>query len=194
MERNKVKEKRLVLGVTGMPGAGKATASEIVRKLGFDVVVMGDEIRAEAKRRGLSATPENLGKIMLKIRAEEGQGALAKRCIPKIFASKSKRILIDGIRSPEEVEEFRKVFQNFKVIAIHAAPKTRFERLKHRGRSDAPKDWSMFMERDKRELSVGIGEVIATADYMVINDGTKEDLRRNLLKLVEKIITESENI
>ena len=181
---------KVVIGVTGMPGAGKATASEIVREMGFSVIVMGDEVRAEAERRGLAVTPENLGKVMLQVRREEGPGVLAKRCIPKILKSKSRGVLIDGLRSLHEVEEFRRHFQNFKVIAIHASPKTRFQRLKRRCRRDDPKDWETFIERDRRELSVGIGDVIATADYMVVNEGTKSSLRRELRSLIKKILEE----
>ena len=62
---------RTIIGITGMPGSGKNTVREIVRGFGLPIVVMGDEVRAEAERRGLDPTPENLGKVMLQIRAEE---------------------------------------------------------------------------------------------------------------------------
>ncbi|UCH32848.1 MAG: AAA family ATPase, partial [Candidatus Bathyarchaeota archaeon] len=38
---------KLVIGVAGMPGAGKSTVVEVARKMGFGIVVMGDEIRKE---------------------------------------------------------------------------------------------------------------------------------------------------
>ncbi|MBS7607330.1 flagellar hook-basal body complex protein FliE [Candidatus Bathyarchaeota archaeon] len=183
----------MVIGVTGMPGAGKDTVRDIVRKYGFPVIVMGDEVRAEAARRNLEPTPENLGKVMLQIRAEEGPEALAKRCIPKIKALNAKVVIVDGLRSPHEVREFRKEFPNFKVIAIHASPKTRFKRLLRRGRSDDPKDWEAFYTRDQRELSVGIGEVIATADYMIVNEGSIERLKREIKRVIEKVISDEQN-
>jgi len=39
---------KLLIGVAGMPGAGKATVENFVQHLGYPVVVMGDEIRDEA--------------------------------------------------------------------------------------------------------------------------------------------------
>ncbi|UCE58077.1 MAG: AAA family ATPase, partial [Candidatus Bathyarchaeota archaeon] len=54
-------KEKIVVGVTGMPGAGKGVIRKIVRRMGYHVVVMGDEIREEAKRRNLKPTPENLG-------------------------------------------------------------------------------------------------------------------------------------
>jgi dephospho-CoA kinase len=173
-----------------MPGSGKDTVREIVGEFGLSLVVMGDEVRAEAKRRSLDPTPENLGKIMLQIRAEEGPGVLARRCIPKIKASNSQVIVIDGVRSMHEVREFRKEFPNLRIVAIHASPKTRFHRLLKRGRSDDPKDWETFVERDQRELGVGIGEVIASADYMVVNEGTIEQFRKRLEELLKRGLRE----
>lgn len=182
----------IVIGVTGMPGAGKDAFREIVREYGFPIIVMGDEIRAEAARRNLEPTPDNLGKLMLQIRAEEGPEVLAKRCVSKIKALDARVVIVDGLRSPHEVREFKRVFPRFKVIAIHASPETRFKRLLKRGRSDDPKDWETFYARDQRELSVGIGEVIATADYMIINEGTLGQLRREIKRVIRRVIKDEQ--
>jgi dephospho-CoA kinase len=93
--------------------------------------------------------------------------------------------MIEGIRSPYEVEIFKKNFKNFKVIAVHSTPQTRFNRVKKRNRSDDSAKISEFQKRDKRELKFGIGDVIATADYMVINEGPLKKIKtvvRSMLK------------
>ena len=180
-------KERIVLGVAGMPGAGKGTVREIVQKMGYSVVVMGDEIREEAKRRNLKPTPENLGMIMLKLREEEGPAAIAKRCIPKMEKMKEK-VVVEGIRSLHEVDEFMKHFPNFTLIAIHASPETRFRRLFQRKRSDDPKRWENFRERDLRELSVGIGAAIATADQMIVNEGSKAQLKRKTREVLKEAL------
>jgi len=181
-------KEKIVVGVTGMPGAGKAIVREIVQKMGYPVVVMGDEVREEAKRRKVKPTPENLRMIMLKLREEEGPTVVAKRCVPKMMKAEEKVVVVEGIRSLHEVEEFKKDFPNFTLIAIHASPKTRFQRLFQRKRSDDPKGWETFMERDLLEISVGIGSVIATADHMIINEGTKAQLERNTRKVLKKVL------
>lgn len=186
------KEPLLVIGVTGMPGAGKDTVREIVREYGFPIVIMGDEVRAEAARRNIEPTPENLGKLMLQIRAEEGPEAIAKRCISKIRALDARIVIVDGLRSPHEVREFKRVFPRFKIMAIHASPETRFKRLLKRGRSDDPKDWETFCARDQRELSVGIGEVIAMADYMIVNEGMLEQLKEEIKRIIRKVIEDEQ--
>ena len=181
-------EERIVVGVAGMPGAGKGTVREIVQKMGYPVVMMGDEIREEAKRRKLKPTPENLGMIMLKLREEKGPATVAKRCIPKIEKAKEKVVFVEGIRSLHEVNEFKKQFPNFTLIAIHTSPETRFRRLFQRNRSDDPKGWETFMERDSRELSVGIGAAIATADHMIVNEGTKAQLKRKTREVLKEVL------
>jgi dephospho-CoA kinase len=179
---------KIVVGVTGMPGAGKATARKLVQKLGYPVVVMGDVIRDEVARRNLEPTPENIGFVMLKLREEEGSYVVAERCIPKIRAAKNKVVFIDGIRSLDEVEEFKRHFANFMIIAIHSTPETRFRRLFKRRRSDDPKNRKTFAERDSRELIVGLGGVIATADHMIINEGSRIELESRVRGILKEVI------
>ena len=181
-------KEKIVVGVAGMPGAGKATMKEMVEKLGYPVIVMGDEVREETRRRGMKLTPENVGMVMLKLREEEGLAVVAKRCVPKIEKAQGKVVIVDGIRSLHEVNEFKRHFPNFTLIAIHASPETRFQRLFQRKRSDDPEGWETFVERDLRELSVGLGSAIATADHMIINEGTKAQLDRRVHDILEEVI------
>ena len=176
---------KVLVGLTGMPGSGKATARELLREMGYATVVMGDVVREETKRRNLEPTPENIGVVMLRLREEEGPEVVAKRCIPKIEAERANVVVVDGIRSPEEVNEFKRHFPNFNLIAVHASPQTRFQRLFRRRRSDDPKNWRTFRERDLRELSVGLGNVVAMADHMVVNEGTRAQLKRKVSHVLE---------
>jgi len=182
-------KQKMVVGVAGMPGAGKATVNEIVRSMGYSVVVMGDEVRRETERRGLKPTPNNLGRIMLKLREEEGPTVMARRCIPKIEAANSQAVVVDGVRSLNEVTEFREHFPKFTLIAIHASPETRFQRLFQRKRNDDPRGWKTFVERDLRELSVGLGSAVATADHMIVNEGTKDELKRSIRRVLEAALS-----
>jgi len=178
-------KQKMVIGVAGMPGAGKATVKYAAENMGWSVVVMGDEIRSETRRRGLEPTPENIGKIMLELRGEEGLAAVAKRCIPKIENAKSNIVLVDGVRSLSEVDEFKKCFGDFTLIAVHSSPETRFQRLSKRKRSDDPKGWDVFYQRDLRELGVGQGDVIAVADYMIVNEGSYEEFKARVREVLE---------
>lgn len=178
---------KVVIGVTGMPGSGKATVVEVAKKMGYGIVVMGDEVRKETRRRDLEPTPENVGKVMLKMRQEGGPAAVAKRCVPKIEKMKNKIIIVDGVRSIYEADEFKKHFPKFKLLAIHSSPETRFRRLFKRKRSDDPASWETFLERDWRELHVGLGSVIASADVIMVNEGRRAELKKEVLAFLENV-------
>jgi dephospho-CoA kinase len=161
---------KLVLGVAGMPGSGKSLVVRVAKDMGYDVVVMGDVVRQEAQSRSLEPNAENIGRIMLELREKEGRTVMAKRCVPKIAEAKKDKVVVDGIRSLDEVEEFKKRFPKFSLVAICSSPETRFQRLYRRRRTDDAEDWEVFNERDARELRVGLGNAIAMADYTVVNE------------------------
>ncbi len=178
---------KLVVGLAGMPGAGKSVVVNVAKEKGYGVVVMGDEVREEARKKGLEPTPENIGGLMLELRRVDGEASIAKRCVPKIRGEAKSKVVVDGIRSLAEVEEFRKNFRNFVLVAVHSSPKTRFKRLYHRQRSDDPKDWEVFHERDMRELSVGLGDAIAMAEYMIVNEESLDVVKKEIRRILERI-------
>jgi len=178
---------RVIIGLAGMPGAGKSAVVGVANGKGYGVVVMGNVVREEAERRSMEPTPENLGKIMLELRQTQGNSFIAKKCVPKIDVAKEQKVIVDGIRSLSEVEEFKKHFSQFTLIAIHSSPETRFRRLYRRQRSDDPENWEIFHERDMRELSVGLGNAIAMAEHIIINEETIEIVKEKVKEVIGKV-------
>lgn len=182
--------KKLVVGLGGMPGAGKSLVVETAQEIGYSIITMGDVIREETKKRGLELDPQNVGKVMLNLRAEGGNYVVAKKCIPKIEQEKNDRVLVDGLRSLYEADIFKEHFSTFTLVAVHAPPQIRFNRLKLRNRSDDPPNWEVFHERDMRELGVGLGNVIAMAEMILINDDSiepfKVQVKEKFIRIEEK--------
>ena len=89
---------KLIICLTGMPGAGKTTIAEGLISKGFDKITMGDAVRLEATRREIDPTGPNLGKIMIELRERNGPGAVAELIVNDIKNSKSDVILVDGVR------------------------------------------------------------------------------------------------
>ena len=178
---------KLVIGLAGMPGSGKSLVVDTARELGYAVVVMGDVVRQETLKRGLELTPQNVGKVMLELRVEAGNYVIAQKCIPKIEEQTSPKVLIDGLRSLHEADIFKEHFAKFSLIAVHASPETRFNRLSNRHRSDDPAEWNVFHERDMRELGVGLGNVIAMAQQIIVNDNSFEHVKAKVKESLERI-------
>jgi len=167
---------KLIVCLTGMPGAGKSTIANGLKEKGFEIINMGDAVRAEAEKRNLEPTSQNLGKLMLELREKNGPGAVAELIKPSIENSNSNVIVIDGIRSNDEIQVLKKS-ANVKLLSILASTDTRFIFLHDRGRSDDPKSREIFEERDNRELSVGVGKSIELADESISNNQlTKDEL------------------
>ncbi len=168
-----------------MPGAGKSTIANGLKSKNFEIINMGDAVRDEAKKRNLEPTGQNLGKLMLELREKNGPGAIAELILDKIKNSNSDVIVIDGIRSNEEIEVLRRI-GIVKLLSIHASTDTRYNFLSDRGRSDDPQNRENFDERDSREIGVGISTPIALADESISNNNmTIEQLIENAYKIIQ---------
>lgn len=169
-----MKSDKIVVGLAGMPGSGKSLLVDAARAEGYGVVVMGDVVREETEKRGLELNPKNIGAVMLELRKNGGASVIADKCIQKIERKRSGKVIVDGIRSLSEVEAFKKHFPKFSLIAVHASPEARFNRLYSRRRSDDPDGWDLFHERDMRELGVGVGNAIAMAEHLIVNEDNRD--------------------
>jgi len=169
-----------------MPGAGKSTIAAGLQKKGFTSINMGDAVRAEAKKRNLEPTGENLGKLMLDLRQKNGQGAVAELIKDQIINSESDVVVIDGVRSNTEIEVLKKI-ATVKLLSIHASTNTRYNFLTTRKRTDDPQDRNTFDERDNREISVGISASIALADETISNNNlTIDQLIDTAYEIIQK--------
>lgn len=178
---------KIVIGLAGMPGSGKSLVVDTAREMGYAVVVMGDVIRQETVKLGLELTPQNVGEVMLQLRAERGNSVIAEKCIPKIEEQASQKVIVDGLRSLYEADAFKAHFAKFSLLAVHASPETRFNRLFNRRRSDDPDGWELFRERDMRELSVGLGNVIAMAEQVIVSDNSVEQVKAKVKETIGRI-------
>jgi len=179
----------LLIFITGMPGAGKSIVADVARRLGLKVFSLGDVVREEARRLGLEPTMDNLLKIASKLREEYGSGAVALKLAEKLKNLDDCAVVIEGARSLSEVEILAKALKSdYVVIAVHASPRTRFERLRLRARHDDPRSWEEFVKRDFQELEFGIGSLIALADFMLVNESTREALESEALKILENVV------
>jgi len=165
---------KLVVCLTGMPGAGKSTIVSKLKEENYETFSLGDGVRAEAKRQNLEPTGENLGKLMLELRQKNGPGAIAELIKESIQKSNHEIIIIDGIRSIHEINVLKET-GNLKLLAVEASSETRFNFLTQRKRSDDPLTKEKFEERDNREISVGLQEIIELADETIENNNVTID-------------------
>ena len=178
-----------IIAFTGMPFSGKSEAVKIAKDMNIPVIRMGDMIWEETKNRGLNLSDNNVGMIANTMRKEHGMDIWAKKTLEKIRLLKNiDKIVIDGVRNIEEIEAFeKKLGKDFLLIAVQVGDDIRYKRAMNRGREDDSIDLNLIKKRDKREISWGIGNVIASAEIIVSNEGTMEEFKQKIQKILKKI-------
>ncbi len=181
----------IVLGLTGPIGAGKDAVSDYLEeKYGFKTFSCGDVIRRIARERGIEPNRENLQKLGKDCRREEGNGFLGKNAAEMAKKSSSERIAVNGIRSPEEVDELEdRLGKSFFLIYVKAEDYLRFNRLSQRGRTGDPETSGEFEKQDKNDREkFRMEETFSRADIELNNNGTLGDLHRKIDGLVSETI------
>lgn len=179
----------LFILVAGMPGSGKSVVAAAAREMGIPVYTMGDVVREETLRRFGEVTIEKMVETSIALRKEFGEDVVAVRTAERALGSNSRVVVIDGVRSLREVEVFAR-YGEVAIVAVHASPKTRFARLLLRKRPGDPASWEEFRMRDLSELSLGIGSVIALADYVIVNESTLEEALGKAREILRKLAGE----
>lgn len=177
-----------VIGISGLPGSGKSLVSEIATEKGGVVVSMGDIIREEAKKRG-----ESTKQTATNLRKEHGKYIVAQLTVEKIKQMIEDKIattiIVEGIRSPFEVNMFKENFDNFIILSIFANPDLRFKRLQQRNREDDSKNYEDFQKRDQMELDFGIGTVISLSDKIIINEKDLDSYKKEINEFLKENTT-----
>jgi len=171
-----------IIAIVGMPGAGKSEAAEFFKEKGMPVLRFGSVIEDGIKEEGLQRTAETEKYIREKIRKKLGMAAVAIKMLPKIeeaVNSESKTIILDGLYSWEEYVFLQEKLKELLILCIFARPSVRYARLAERPvRSFTPEE---ARKRDINELEkTNKGGPIALADYLIINEDTKENFHNEL--------------
>lgn len=182
----------MIIGLTGTNGAGKTVVSDYLRSRGFEFHSLSDAIRAEIRERGEEITRSRLIEVGNELREKHGAGVLAERILAVVESDHN--YVIDSIRNPHEVEVLRRR-PDFRLLALEADARLRFERSRLRGRENAPETLEQFLAEEARELgsdNPAGQQLVATrklADLCVTNNGTIEELHRRLDEVIPPLLS-----
>jgi dCMP deaminase len=182
----------MIIGLTGRNGSGKTAVAEYLTSRGFEYHSLSDEIRREIRDRGLEITRDLLIEVGNELRSKFGPGILAERILRSLESDRN--YVVDSIRNPSEVEVLKRR-RDFSLLAVEADQQTRFERSRSRGRERAAQTLEQFIEEEARELdsddpaSQQLNETQSKADLIVSNNGTLEELHRQLDALLPPLMS-----
>ncbi len=184
----------MIIGVVGTLGAGKSTAVEYLVSRGFDYYKLSDIIleKHHLKNPPSRATRQDLGN---QLRKKFGTDILAREVWEKINKSKSKKVVIDGLRNRGEVEFFRGKGGS-SLISVDRNKKARFKAMKIRGSSRDPKTWEGFLKMEERDLDEKneygqeTRKVMQMADFSITNTKNLTQFYLKIEKVLKKIESE----
>jgi len=179
-----MKQEARLIGLTGTNGSGKGEAATYFKKRGYAYFSLSDVIRDALRNDGKEDTRDNLIEKGNELRKKYGPDILARLAMEKV----QDKTVIDSIRNPSEVEYLRKE-KEFIPLAIDAPVELRYERVKRRGRQESASTLEEFIKKEKEEMTDSekgqqLHSCMKMADFIIMNDGTLEDLHLKLEEIV----------
>lgn len=181
-----------IIAIVGMSGSGKSVAVDYLTDKGYPKVYFGGMIYKEMEKRGIERTPdgESEKKFREMIRETEGKDWVVRQVIDEVhdlMKAGQKRIVLDGVYSWTEYKTLKHEFPGMLTfIAIVVSKKLRYKRVA--ARPDRPFNAEEIRERDRSEIeNLEKGGPIAAADYYVLNNGTVEDMEKDLQEILTEI-------
>jgi dephospho-CoA kinase len=188
-----------IIGITGTLGSGKTTVKDFfLSRFSYSFVSLSDIIKEELQKEGKELKRENFIEKGNELRKKYGNQILVEVATLTLPERIEKQFLIiDGIRNPEEVEFLRKKFgKDFVLIAVDAPKELRFKRLLERGKEGDPKTFEEFLKIDEADLGKNqpeygqnVEECLKLADYLIINDGSINELNKKLEEIAKAILS-----
>lgn len=203
-----------VIILVGLPLSGKSTHARILEKEeNIPLVETGTFVYKAVEERGLEATPENIVMVAGECKSKS-DSYFTERALEFIEENYSDKpvVFLSGVKAKSEVDLLREKLgaNNVFIVSFHASRETRHSRLKNKDRMEASKaqgegkftedvamaqDISRFDLRDNKELSYGLGNLIALADYVINTEDRRWPFHNSeiTLKQFKEIIEEIKN-
>ena len=179
-------DKKIILGLTGEICAGKGTIVKYLeQKHGATSYRFSTMLRDLLKRLYLPVSRENMQFMSTSIRQFFGEDILAKVIAEDVKNDKNNIIVADGVRRVPDIKYLREI-PGFKLVRIVGEPATRFKRLIARKENpgDENKTYEEFLADHKKEADSQVPIVMAQADLEINNNGSLEDLYKQVDQIV----------
>ena len=175
-----------------MSGSGKSVVVDHLTNLGLPKIYFGGMIYKEMEKRGIERTADGESEKHFRemIRETEGKDWVVRQVIEStknLIAAGQKRIVLDGLYTWTEYKILKKEFPGqMTVLAVVVDKSIRHKRVAKR--PERPFNAEEIQERDRSEIeNLEKGGPIAMADYYLLNNGSVEELEKDVDEVLKKI-------
>jgi dephospho-CoA kinase len=175
-----------------MPGSGKSTAVEILTAQGLKKVSMGDALRNDMRKHGMTVDAKSLDEYALYVRQTYGDDYVLKLVAMEIaeLLKSEDTILLDGVRHVKELNGLKSNSYKTVILGVIADRMVRYNRIIARHRESDIKTIEEFEWREEQQIKFGVPTVLAIADHYVQNNRGIEEFSKTLVELLTRIKTE----
>jgi len=213
LEKNQLMTRVII--ILGLPLSGKSThaikVNEIL-ELGAEIplVETGPFVYKAVEEAGIEPTPANIKKVVQQLKENEGDAVFTVRALKFIQQNYSDFpvVFLSGVKARSEVDVIKEEMgdENVFLVSFHASFNTRHSRLLNEDRKESSQggksvedkamaaDPSKLHLRDSKELSYGLGELMALANYVINTedkkwphksfDNTLEDFKSVIMQII----------
>lgn len=183
----------LVVGIIGPIASGKGAAAKwLVEKYGFKEITLSNFLRQEARKKGKHPSRKYLRKLQAELRIKHGKDFLLQQAIKTIQKRKYEKVVIDGLRQPDECALAKKLLKT-KIILIDSNPFIRFSRARKRRRKGFAENYGQFLHQDAIENAIfNFHKTKKLANYKIVNSGSLKSLQKDVDKIAKKISLKKE--
>ena len=181
----------MIIGITGMLGAGKGTIVDYIESKGFKHYSASGFITEEIERRGMPVNRESMNVVANDIRATHGSAYIIESLLKRAEAEGG-NVVIEALHSMGEADMMRA--HGAIIVGIDADLRTRYDRIVQRKSVKDNVTFEQFEAIDTKESASddptkqNLRKVMSTADYVIHNDGTIEELRQQVDTILAQIL------
>lgn len=160
-------DSKKVILLVGLTKAKKTSIARI-----FSKILKADIIEMSTPFREAIEDEPTLNQLLLSLndyRREYGKYALANEALRQIHNTKSKNIILVGLRNFQEYIFLKSSLKNIITIFVYSSKTTRYNRLSHDETSIA-KNIEDYELLDRLAINEEIDKVALSADYLIVNE------------------------
>lgn len=184
-----MKKKKIVIGLTGQIACGKGVIKKfLINEYQASDYRFSTILRDVLIRIHVEQSRENIQKMSTLLRQTFGEEILANVMSKDIQNDDCHFIVIDGIRRLADIKYLREI-PGFFLVSVEASEELRHQRVIERNENpgDDKKTFADFLKDQEDESESEIPNTMATADYVIKNDGSWDHLWDQIHDLVKKI-------